>query len=232
MHRYGLSREQFAEVVVKSRRSAVHNPVALETDPVTVEDVLNAPLLADPIGELDVYSVTDASIALVLAVEEKAGKLTNKPVWITGLGTSRDVHNPGSRDLADCDALKSAAKRAYNMAGITDPEKDLDLVELSGPFSYQELLWSEGLGLCDKGEGAKLLESGKTHIGGSIPVNPSGGVLPGVPTMLHGLSRVIEAAVQLRGEAGDYQVEGAKTAVAHGTSGPCGQLQAVMTLGI
>ena len=102
--------------------------------------------------------------------------------------------------------------------------------EISEQYAYQELLWSEGLGLCAKGEGGKLIDSGKTQMGGELPINPSGGMLSGLPVCVAGMQRVVEAALQLRGEAGPRQVAGAKRALAHGVDGPAGQLQCVVTL--
>ena len=89
----------------------------------------------------------------MLASEERAAEITDKPVWIKGVGNARDAHSLGDRELANCESLVAAAKKAYDMAGITEPRKEIDLVELSEEYSYQELLWSEGLGLCGRGEG-------------------------------------------------------------------------------
>ncbi len=230
LNKNGISREQCAKVVVKNRKNAAKNPVAQARTPVTVEEVLKAKMLAAPIGELDAYPVTDGAVAMILAVEDKAKRLTKTPVWITGMGFARDVHELGGRDLAACESLTEAAKQAYRMAGITDPKKEIDLVELTEEYSYQELLWSEGLGLCPRGGGGKLIDSGKTELNGQLPINASGGLLSGVPLNVAGLSRTAEAVLQLRGEAGDRQVAGARTAVAQGISGPAGQLQSLLLL--
>jgi acetyl-CoA C-acetyltransferase len=229
MSKYGITREQCAKVVVKNRGNAAKNPVAF-AEPVSIQDVLSAKMLADPIGALDVSPVADGAVAMIMTTEKKARQFTDKPVYVVGSGVARDAHNLGSRDLAGCEALAIAAGRAYKMAGINNPKKDVQVFELTDNFSYQELLYYEGLGLCGPGEGAKLLESGATQIGGALPVNPSGGVMGGVPVLVHGLSRVVEAALQLRGEAGGYQIDGARVAVAQGCSGPCGQLQSVLVL--
>ena len=231
MHEYGITREQCAQVVVKNRGNAKHNPYAQEPMDITVEDVLKSDMLASPISILDAYPVSDGACAMILANEEKAKKLTDKPVWIMGTDSCRDAHNLGDRELADCNALVEAAQRAYKKAGIAEPRKGIDVVELSGQYSYQELLWSEGLGLCGRGEGGKLIDSGVTEMLGELPINPSGGVLSGVPTLVAGISRVAECVLQLRGEAGARQVHGARTALAHGFSGPAGQLHCVMILG-
>ena len=168
---------------------------------------------------------------MILARESKAKKITPKPVWILGASNCYETHYLGDRDLADCDALVTAAKKAYNMAGVTNPAKDINLAEISEECSYQELLWMEGLGLCGRGEAGMMLQKGITRIDGRLPVNPSGGMLAGNPNVGAGMTRVAEAVLQLRGEAGDRQVSKVKKAVAHGFTGICGQLQTVMVLG-
>jgi acetyl-CoA C-acetyltransferase len=231
MHKYGISPEQTARVVVKNLANAVNNPLAHNKGPVTVSDVLNSPVVASPLHRLDIAPDTDGAVAMVLASEERARAITDKPVWILGIGTCYDAHYLGDRDLADCFALQKAAGRAYRMAGIRDPLREVDLAEVGDEFSYQELLWIEGLGLCGRGEGGRFVESGAADLGGALPVNPSGGLLSGVPINVAGLNRVAEAVLQLRGEAGDRQVKGAKVAVAQGHSGFCGQHQCVVVLG-
>ncbi len=229
--KYGITPEQCAKVVVKSRKNAGNNPFAMCCDNLTVDDVLRSAMLCDPIRVQEAKPVpVDGACAIILASEEKAKKITDKPVWITGIGTCYDHHELGWRDLADCDALTTAAQRAYKMAKITNPLKELDLAEVSEQYSYQELLWSEGLGFCSKGEGGKLIDSGKTEMGGELPTNPSGGMLSGIPVCVAGMQRVVECVLQLRGEAGARQVSGAKKAVAHGVDGPAGQLHCVITL--
>lgn len=228
--RYGISPSQCAQVVVKNRGNAMYNPYAQAPEIVTVDAVLGSPMLSDPIRLLDAKPVSDGACALIVAAEDKAKKWTERPVWIEGLGCCYDRHYPGYRDLTDPLSLREAAKRAYGMAGISDPRGDIDLVELSEYYSYQELLWSEGLGLCERGDGGRLLESGATQIGGDTPINPSGGLLSGVPVNVAGLNRAVEAVTQLRGEAGKRQVDGARTAVVHGTGGVCGQMHCVIIL--
>lgn len=227
---HAISPEQCAQVVVKNRGNAIHNPSAQLRNGVTVEEVLQSPYLSEPIRELEAKPVSDGACALIVATEEKARRWGEKPVWIEGLGSCYDRHYLGYRDLSDPISLREAAKRAYRMAGITDPAKQVNVVELSEYYAYQELLWSEGLGLCDRGQGGRLLESGATCIEGRIPINPSGGLLSGVPVNVAGLNRAVEAVVQLRQEGGRRQVDGARTAVVHGTSGICGQMQCVIVL--
>jgi acetyl-CoA C-acetyltransferase len=230
MDKYGISPEQCAKVVVKNKGNARKNPFAQEAMDLTVADVLKSKMLSDPITALEKKPVSDGACAFIMATEDIARKLTDKPVWITGAGNCYDPHFLGDRDLADCEALAKAAKKAYKMAGIKDPAKELDLVELSEYYAYQELLWTEGLGLCDKGQGGKLIDSGKTQLNGSIPVNASGGLLSGVPITVAGASRVAEAVWQLQGKAGARQVAKPKLAVAHGCGGLCGQMHCVLVL--
>jgi acetyl-CoA C-acetyltransferase len=228
--KYGITPEQCAQVVVKNRKNGKNNPTAPCAADLTVKQVLQSPFMASPIRELEIKPVTDGCCALILAREEKAKKFSKKPVWIKGVAWYNDTHYLGYRNLAGCQSLELAAKHAYKMAGISDPGKEIDVVELSEMYAYQELLWSEGLGLCKPGEGARLLESGVTQAGGQLPINPSGGLLSGVPVTTAGLDRIAEAVLQLRGEAGGRQVPGAKRAIAHGTSGICGQLHCVFVL--
>ncbi len=226
MAQYGVTPEQCAEVVVKSYRNAQNNPYAQNSADLTVEEVLNSRMLVSPIRALDCRAhPSDGACALILASEEMASKLTDKPIWIEGVGNCYDAHYLGERELADCDALTTAAKRAYSMAKVTDPHREIDVAEISTEYSYQELLWAEGLGFCERGVGSKFIQQD-----GGLPINPSGGVLPGNPPMVAGMARVAEAFWQLRGEAGARQVSGARTALAHGLTGPCGQSHGVLIL--
>ena len=230
MDKYDITHEQCAEVVVKNRGNAKNNPYAQAPLDLTVGYVVNSQMLASPITVLDAKPVSDGACAVLLAKEGNAKKLTNKPVWIKGVGNCYDAHFLGDRELANCDSLVAASKQAYQMAGITNPRKEIDVIELSEMFSYQELLWSEGLGLCDRGQGGRLIASGVTQIEGELPINCSGGLLSGVPVTVAGMSRVAEAALQLQGECGNHQVSGARVALAHGTSGVCGQMHCVLVL--
>ncbi len=231
LYKYGLTREDTARVVVKNLANARHNPSAHQVGVVTIEDVLSSPAVATPIHRLDIAPDTDGAVAIIIASEERARQITDKPVWVLGIGSCYDAHYLGDRDLANTFALEKAAGRAYAMAGIKNPRRAVDLAEVGEEFSYQELLWMEGLGLCERGEAAKVVASGATAIGGKLPVNASGGLLSGVPINVAGLNRVAEAVLQLRGEAGERQVRGAKIAVAQGHSGFCGQHQCVVVLG-
>ena len=231
MYKYGITPDQIARVAVRNHTNARNNPFAQDAKDITIEDVLGSKMVSSPIRALDGKPISDGAVAMILCSEKKAKKVSNKPIWIKGVSNCYETHYLGDRDLADCDALTTAAKKAYSMAGIKNPLREIDIAEISTEYSYQEPLWLEGLGLCARGEGGKLIESKTIAMGGKLPVNPSGGVLPGNPNGVAGIARVAEAVLQLRGEAAERQVKGAKTALAHGYTGICGQHQAVMVLG-
>jgi len=231
MTRYHVSPEQTAAAAAKALTSAAKNKNVFRGKKITAKQVLASKMLASPIHELEAFVPADGACALMLASEEQALKWTKNPVWIAGAGAAIEQYYLGDRELSSARVLKEAAKRAYQMAGIKHPEKEIDLVELSNYFSFQELMYPEALGLCAPGKGAALLASGKTMADGKIPVNPSGGVLGGNPLCVSGLARVIEAANQIRGEAGSIQVKKpVKTALAQGSYGPAGQSQCLLVL--
>ena len=228
MNQARVTEAQLADIVVRARRNAADNPKIKDLPAVTAQQVLASPMWADPIRQLMAYPVTDGAVGLIIASEERAHELTDKPVWITGAGNCYDDFFLGDRDLAGTANLQNAAARAYRMAGIKKyGKKAVDLVELSDQYAYQLPMWAEGLGLCGAGEGGAWLARGGPD---KMRVNLTGGMLAGNPMMLGGLVRVAEAALQLRGEAGAKQVPGAKRAVAQGVTGPAGQLQTVVVL--
>jgi len=233
MSKYGLSEEQFALVSVKNHGNAMRNPLAFLPMEITVEDVMNSRKVADPLKVLDCSPVTDGACTLILAAERQAKKLTRpaKCVWMKGVGHCSDAYRLGDRDLADTRALKDAAKRAYAMAGIDDPRRQIDVAEVYDAFSYMEPLWLEGLGICDDGKGCEYTERGYFEFGGKLPVNVSGGRLSSNPVQVAGLAGMAECVLQLRGEAEERQLDGAKVALVHGINGMCGQSHCVWILG-
>jgi len=230
MNRFGITEEQCAMVSVKNHRNAKNNPYAHMPLDITVEDVMKSPLLAEPIKRLDTSPISDGACALIIATEEEARKRAKRPVWVKGVAHCTDAYRLGERDLTYSNALEMAARKAYQMAGITGPFRQIDVAEVYDAFSYMELMWYEGLGFCGWGEGGKLIESGKTEMDGDLPVNPSGGVLSAHSVQVAGMARIAEAVLQLRGEAGERQVPGAKVALAHGINGICGQTHCVWIL--
>ncbi|MFQ6058221.1 MAG: thiolase domain-containing protein [Anaerolineae bacterium] len=210
MHTYGLSKEDIALVSVKNKRNAADHPCALLGDPnITVEDVLNSEVLAWPVQRLDVSPVSDGAVAVVLAAEHVAKRITDKPVWIEGVGWSLDTAYWTNRDLAYPRYVEYAARMAYKMAGITEPRKQIHIVEPYDPFDYKELHHLEGLLLADRGKAPEITALGITQRDGDMPVCPSGGLLGvGNPIAAAGLMKVAEIFWQLRGEAGKRQVPG------------------------
>jgi acetyl-CoA C-acetyltransferase len=227
MAQSGITEEHLARIVVRSRQNAGKNPYARENKMVTEKEVMNSPMLADPLRELHYYPVTDWAVAMLLSCEERAKEFTDKPVWITGFANCMDTYFLGDKDLTSNFALKKAAQRAYAMAGIKDPRQELDLVEIDDAAASQLPLWAEGIGLAEEGKGGKWMDEGGLE---KYHVNLSGGLLNGNPIMLSGLARAAEAILQLKGEAGECQVHGVGKALAHGTTGAAGQHHAVVIL--
>lgn len=231
MHKTGTLPEHLAMISVKNHGNAMNNPLAQLPMRITVDDVLQSEMIAEPLHKLDCSPVSDGCCAIVLANESRAGQYEGKPVWIKGVSFCSDSYFLGDRDLASPRSLAAAAKKAYSMAGISDPAREIHVAELYDAFTYQELMWIEGLGLCGPGAAKDLLEKGTFGIKGALPVNPSGGLLSGHPVIAAGLIRMTESVKQLRGEAGLYQVDGADMAVAQGVNGLCGQSHCVWVLG-
>ncbi len=231
MDRFGITEEQCAGVVVKNLKNALGNPYAHVKKKVGLDDVLGSETVMDPLKAMECAPKSEGIIAMVLAKEELAKKLTDKPVWFKGYGSSIDGFYLGDRDLLEGE-LPRAAKRAYDAAGIKDPKKEIDVAEVCEPYAFQEMLWCEDLGFCQRGEGGKLLESGATGVNGDIPVNPSGGVLAMNPYVSRGLYRLAEGFLQIRGQAGERQLDKqVNTALAHSTHGFAGQCHAVAIIG-
>jgi acetyl-CoA C-acetyltransferase len=231
MDRFGVTQEQCAKVSVKNHKNGINNPHAQLPMSISVDDVMNSRTLSTPIKLFDASPISDGAAAVILATEEASPRAKSKPIWINGVGYCCDAYHLGDRDLAISPALKEASAKAYSMAGVTDPMSQIDVVELYDAFSYMELMWLEGLGFAEYGQGAKLVDEGVTQMDGDLPVNPSGGCLSAHAVLVAGLARLIETTLQLRGEAGDRQVNAAKTGLAHGINGPCGQSHCVMVLG-
>lgn len=231
MHRTGVTAEQCAAVSVKNHGNALKNPVQQLGMKITAKDVLKSEMISDPLRKLDCSPVSDGCCAIIIANEARAGKSKKKPVWIKGAAMCSDAFFLGDRDLSRAASLSTAAKRAFAMAGIMNPEKEIDVAEVYDAFGYQELMWLEAMGLCGDGEAAKLLEKGNFNIDGTLPVNASGGLLSGHPVIAAGLYRIAEVVKQLRGEAGDYQAKKADLGLAQGVNGLCGQSHCVWILG-
>lgn len=231
MSKYGVKEEKLALPAVKNRGNAVKNPNAHMRMKVTVEDVLNSRMLAEPIHLLQSCPQSDGACAMVLASEKKVRQFSANPAWIKGIASSSDFPRHSDRDMAEAASLQSAKERAYRMAGIENPRRQIDVAEVYDAFAPQELIWTEILGFCRRGEGAALIEEGVSTMDGELPVNTSGGVISSNPIGATAMVRVAEAALQVRGLAGEHQITGVETALAHGWGGGLPQFNVVTVLG-
>jgi acetyl-CoA C-acetyltransferase len=206
-------------VAANARANAGRNEHAHLREPITVEDVMNSPMLWDPIRYLETCPSSDGAIAMVIASEDKAKKGPRQPAWVkSGYSYAEAMWVPG-RDQVSPSAGRICAKAVYDKAGITDPWNQIDTMEIYVPFAWFEPMWLENLGFCDVGEGWKIVDRGEQKFGAHLPVNPSGGVLCSNPIGASGMLRLGEAALQVMGRAGAHQVEGAKTALGHAYGG-------------
>ena len=222
MEKFDVTAEDIAKIAVKNRKNAARNPLALveaQNPNLTVKEVLESEVYSDPVTELMVAHPCDGVAALLLAPEKQARKITDNPVWITGVGFNQETYYLGDRDLSMSKSMEFAAEVAFKAAGIKDPKNQIDVAELFEAYAHEELILTEAIGFADKGKGADL----NTEIGGDLPINPSGGALGGNPLCATGLIRIIEAVKQIKEEAKGYQVNGAKTAIASGQIGMCAQ---------
>jgi acetyl-CoA C-acetyltransferase len=226
----GHTEEAAAMVAVKNRRNAMNNPYAHVKKEVTVEDVLKSKALAWPIKALDVPPISDGAAAVVLSCEELAAKSTDRPAWIRGMGYFCEADNAPARSMLVSEPLALAARRVYRAAGITNPRRQFDVVEVQEPYTCFELSYYESLGLCVPGEAAEFIRSGATQLDGDIPVNPSGGCLGANPIGAAALIRLIEAASQVMGKAAGNQIPNAKLALAQ-AGGGWANLRGIAVLG-
>ena len=217
MHQFGTTSEQLAEVAVAARSWAQLNPKAWSRDPLTVEDVLASPMMSDPIHLLDCCLVTDGGGALILTNQERAADAAKKAIRVLGAGESHTHWHIGQMPDMTETAARMAGRKAFEMAGIQP--KDIDVFEPYDSFTITVILQLEDLGFCEKGEGGAFVEGGRLGPGGDFPALTSGGGLSYNHPGALGLLLVVEAVRQLRGEAGDRQVPGARLAAANGVGG-------------
>lgn len=209
MEQLGHTEEAAALVSVKNHKNAFLNEYAHVRKEVTVEDVMNSRPLCWPIKLLDVPPISDGACAVVLASED-AAKKAEKPAWIRGMAYYSEADNAAHRSTVQSEPLEIAARHVYAEAGITNPRRQVDVVEVQEPYTCFELSYYESLGLCEPGGAAELVESGATEIDGDIPVNASGGCMGANPIGATALIRLAEVAQQVRGRAGEHQIENAK----------------------
>ncbi len=219
MDALGHTEEAAAMVSVKNRRNAIANPYAHMKKEVTVDEVLNSKPLCWPIKLLDVPPISDGAAAIVLATEKVAHKSTDRPAWIQGMAYYCEADNAPERSLMVSEPLALAARAVYRSAGITNPRRQFDVVEVQEPYSCFELNYYESLGLCPPGQAAELIASGATELDGDIPVNPSGGCMGANPIGAVGVIRLIEAATQVMGRNQSHQIKDAKLALVQSGGG-------------
>jgi len=208
------------KVAVKDRISALKNPYAhLHMPEISMETVEQSPILWDPIRFLECCPSSDGACAMVLTSERVAKGASKPAAWIKGTAIRSEPLGLAGRDEVNPRAGRDCAKDVYEQAGITDPRKDIDVVEMYVPFSWYEPMWLENLFFSEEGTGWKMTDDDSTALGGSLPVNPSGGVLSSNPIGASGMLRFAEAAMQVRGTAGEHQIDGARTALGHAYGG-------------
>lgn len=218
----GLPTEtQMAKVSVKNHRNAILNPIAQSPMELTVEDVLNSRMIATPFKMLDNCLYSEGAACVILAEEKKAREMCENPIWITGVGMGTDWGLVGFRKaMYEFESSIHAADAAYKMAGIKDPSKEIDVAELHDAFSGTEILNYEDCKLCAPGDGGRLLDEEVVMLGGSLPVNTSGGLIGcGHAVGATGIMQTIEIVKQLRGECGKRQVKNARRGLVQSMGG-------------
>lgn len=207
-------------VALKDRQNALRNPYAhLHEEDVSFDKIKDSMMLWDPIRYSETCPSSDGACALVLASETAAARSPRPPAWVHGTAMRSEPTMSADRDPVLPRAGSECAASVYAQAGITDPRRQVDCVEMYVPFSWFEPMWLENLGFAGPGEGWKLVEDGVTAMDGDLPVNMSGGVLSSNPIGASGMLRFGEAAMQVRGQAGEHQIDGAKLAVGHAYGG-------------
>ncbi len=218
MHAYGTTSEQLAAVSVACRKHASMNPAAQMRTPITVEDVLNSKIIADPLHLLDCSLVSDGGAAIIMTSAERAKDFKKKPVYMLGVGEGHSHEHISQARSLTTSAAKEAGERTYAMAGLGP--KDIDVAELYDCFTPVVIVELEDLGFCPKGEGGRFVEDGRVELGGELPINTHGGMMshchPGHPGSMFSMT---EAIFQLRNECGPRQVKDAEVAFVHAQGG-------------
>ncbi|MGY0492537.1 thiolase C-terminal domain-containing protein [Streptomyces sp. WG-D5] len=222
MHEYGTTLEQLAQVAVQTRANAARNPDAMFRAPVTVDEVLGGPMIADPFTKLHCCIRSDGGAAVLLVAEDLLPDCAKEPVWVLGSGEHVSHTTMSEWDDFTVSPAAVSGRLAFERAGVRPSE--IDIAEVYDAFTYMTLVTLEDLGFCAKGEGGAFVEKGRLLHDGELPTNTDGGGLSAQHPGMRGLFLLVEAARQLRGEAGDHQVRRAdgslpRLAVASGTGG-------------
>jgi len=220
IERSGAPADVGIQVAVKDRLNALRNPCAhLHLADISAEKVAESPMLWDPIRYLECCPSSDGACAMVLAAEDALGSPDAPPAWIHATAMRSEPTMFAGRDEVNPLAGRECAADLYRQAGVTDPRRQIDVAEVYVPFSWFEPMWMENLGFAPRNEGWRMTASGATAMNGDLPVNPSGGVLSSNPIGASGMLRFAEAAMQVRGQAGEHQVDGVRTALGHAYGG-------------
>ena len=248
MHEFGTTEEQMARISVKNHRNAMHNPYAQAPMDITVEDVLNSPVVSTPLKMLDICLMSDGAACAILASEDAVKSFSSKPVLIRSIGSSSDTMRLADRPFGDVPLLPNensqmykglkypgvhsfragrlAAKMAYERAGIKNPEKEIDFAELYDAYTSAEIQAYEDMGFCPYGQGGKFIEDGRSMLGGDIPVNMEGGLqASGHAIGATGIMQAVYAFWQLQGSIqkhmgnGKLQVKNPSRGLIHSHAG-------------
>jgi acetyl-CoA C-acetyltransferase len=234
MHTYGLTRQTLAKVAVKNHHNGSLNARAHLQREVTEEQVLSAPIIAWPFGLYDCCPTTDGAAAAILCRADMARRFRDDYILVKGVGLAVTSGRPFMDPTFDYLGFRStqqASRQAYEMAGVTNPLEEIDVAEVHDCFTWTEITNYEDLGFVPKGQGAKLIEEGRTALNGDIPVNPSGGLKSfGHPIGASGVRMAYEIVTQLRGQGGQRQVKDPKLGLVHNVGGP-GAVSCVIVLG-
>jgi acetyl-CoA C-acetyltransferase len=207
-------------VAYKDRLNALKNPYAhLQFPDISIEKIESSPMLWEPIRYLESCPSSDGACAMVLASEAAAKRAPGPPAWVHGMAMRSEPTMFAGRDEVNPQAGVDCARDVYGQAGIENPRRDIDVAEIYVPFSWFEPMWLENLGFAPEGEGWRMTESGATMMEGDLPVNCSGGVLSSNAIGASGMVRFAEAALQVRGMAGEHQIDGVRTALGHAYGG-------------
>ncbi|MHB1488762.1 MAG: thiolase domain-containing protein [Acidimicrobiales bacterium] len=207
-------------VALKDRLNALKNPLAhLRIEDISFDMVEQSAMLWDPIRYLETCPSSDGACAMVLGDESAVAGVPRPPAWVLATAMRSEPTMFAGRDAVNPQAGKDCVADLYRQAGITDPRREIDAAEIYVPFSWYEAMWMENLGFAAEGEGWKMTDEGATALGGDLPVNMSGGVLSSNPIGASGMIRFAEAAQQVRGQAGEHQVDGARRVMGHAYGG-------------
>ena len=226
MHEFGTTPEQLAEVAVAVRGHAALNPDALYRDPITVEDVVGSRMIADPLHKLDCCVISDGGGAVIMTTAERARDLRQAPVFVLGAAGAASHWNISQMPDFTTSGAAKAGPEAFARAGVGPG--DIDCVQLYDSFTITVLMLLEGLGFCGRGEGGPFAASGALRLGGQLPLNTDGGGLSSCHPGMRGIFLLVEAARQLRGQAGPAQVPDCRLALAGGSGGWLSYIGAVI----